>query len=420
MSLSGEGYLAVTTNTLQFGVEFTATISSGSWNIQGKLGGDALVRMPFFFDISIHGSVAVRYKSHTLAAVKLKGGLRGPRPLVLYGEVCIELLFFDVCFSDSWELSSSDLAEGGPRRQPRAGAGRRTGRGRNLTMADSADALVHVAVRDVGEGPVFGPLGTLLWAQQRVPLDFTVAMFEGNPLAAPQRVTISASVASGVLPDWFSPGQFLALSEAEALALPSFERHQSGLAVSMAETRSAPVAVEVDVEEIRIPSPPRRGGVVTFPGGVLDRLAGRDTPVTEPGGPPRFTVRDDLFSIGALAPGELLSAVEAHTRVTLAGAVDGTVAPVQHRGGPSGRAGGSVTLQLQFFGWWRPAVAGLVSSGQLADGRLQGSLTLTATATPPTPVTPLPARSPTGCRGRATSPASPPPPWCAPTRPAAP
>ena len=37
-----------------------------------------------------------------------------------------------------------------------------------------------------------------------------------------------------------------------------------------------------------------------------------------------------------------------------------------------------MTVTVQFFGWWRPSAAGLVTSPQLADGRLQASVTLTA------------------------------------------
>ena len=47
MELSASGYMAITTNTIQFGAEFTAAIKAGNWKIEGKIGGDALIRMPF-------------------------------------------------------------------------------------------------------------------------------------------------------------------------------------------------------------------------------------------------------------------------------------------------------------------------------------------------------------------------------------
>ena len=70
--------MAVTTNTLQFGAELTATIKAGNWKIEGKIGGDALIRLPFFFDVSMHGGVHVKYRGHNLFGVEFKGGLSGP------------------------------------------------------------------------------------------------------------------------------------------------------------------------------------------------------------------------------------------------------------------------------------------------------------------------------------------------------
>ena len=96
--------MAITSNTIQFGAEFTAAIKAGNWKIEGKIGGDALIRMPFYFDVTMKGGVHVKYRGRSLIGVKFKGGLSGPSPLVLRGEVCVSLLFFDACWSDSFKL----------------------------------------------------------------------------------------------------------------------------------------------------------------------------------------------------------------------------------------------------------------------------------------------------------------------------
>ena len=54
--------MAVTSNTIQFGAEFTAAIKAGNWKIEGKIGGDASIRLPFTFDVSVKGSVHVKYR----------------------------------------------------------------------------------------------------------------------------------------------------------------------------------------------------------------------------------------------------------------------------------------------------------------------------------------------------------------------
>ena len=120
--------MAMTSNTIQFGAEFKASIKAGNWKIEGTIGGDALIRMPFSFDVTIKGGVHVKYRGHNLIGVDFKGGLAGPSPLVLRGEVCVSLLLFDACWSDSF--TARRLGRRSParvHREPRAGARRRAG-----------------------------------------------------------------------------------------------------------------------------------------------------------------------------------------------------------------------------------------------------------------------------------------------------
>src|SRR5205823_5497562 len=94
-----------TGNTLQFGASVEAAINSGGWAIHGSIGFDALIqRVPYHFAFDIRASVSVSYRGHNLASLTLTGSLTGPGPVVLRAKVCIELLFFDVCFSHTFEL----------------------------------------------------------------------------------------------------------------------------------------------------------------------------------------------------------------------------------------------------------------------------------------------------------------------------
>ena len=87
-----------------------------------------------------------------------------------------------------------------------------------------------------------------------MPLGLGVQLFEDGKLDEPQRVEVHASVATTPFLDWFSPGSFLELSEAETMALPAFEQHQAGVVVSLAVApHSVDVQVTFDYEEIRLP-----------------------------------------------------------------------------------------------------------------------------------------------------------------------
>ena len=52
--------------------------------------------------------MTVAYRGQTLAGLTLTGSLTGPGPVVLQAKVCIELLFFDICFSGTFPLGPVD------------------------------------------------------------------------------------------------------------------------------------------------------------------------------------------------------------------------------------------------------------------------------------------------------------------------
>jgi Family of unknown function (DUF6603) len=331
VELSASAYMAITSNTIQFGAEFTASIKAGNWKITGSIGGDALIRLPFYFDITIKGRVGVSYRGHNLIAVKFKGGLAGPSPLVLRGEVCISLLLFDACWSDSFTLGDSGALPRPVISSLVPVLAAEMALAANLSVVDDDDGLVLLARQDESDRVVLSPLGVVTWTQSRVPLGLEIEQFEDGKLDDPQRVEVHASVPTTPFLDWFSPGSFLELSEAETMALPAFERHQAGVAVSLAAPpRSAGVPIDVKYEEIRLPStPPRHTDGLVIPVHVLERLQATSAPPAIRPGPPRFGVSDDRFGI-AIGPGPVqvadLSAVEAHLAGRAAGAASQHVA----------------------------------------------------------------------------------------------
>ena len=207
VELSASGYMAVTSNTIQFGASFTASIKSGNWKIEGSIGGDALIRQPFAFDVEIRGGVHVKYRGHNLIGVSFKGGLAGPDPLVLRGEVCISLLLFDACWRDSFELGGDDISGPVIASLVPVLADEMT-RGSNLTVSADDDKLVLLRRdEEPPPRPVLSPLGVVTWSQNRMPLGLEIDTFEDGKLAKAQRVEVHASVPTDAFLDWFSPGR---------------------------------------------------------------------------------------------------------------------------------------------------------------------------------------------------------------------
>jgi hypothetical protein len=298
VELSASGYMALTSNTIQFGAEFTASIKAGNWKIEGSIGGDALIRMPFYFDITIKGGVHVKYRGHNLIGVKFKGGLAGPSPLVLRGEVCISLLLFDACWSDSFTLGDSGaLPQAAIASLVPVLAGEMA-LAANLSVSDEDDKLVLLRQPEETGRVVLSPLGVATWSQRRVPLGLTIDTFEDGKLDAPQRLEVQAAVPTAPFLDWFSPGSFVELSEAEEMALPAFERHQAGLTVSLAvPPRSAATTIDVTYEEIRLPATRQIVDVLSVPLHVLEQMQATAAPTSIRPGPIRFGVTDDRFTV---------------------------------------------------------------------------------------------------------------------------
>lgn len=262
-----EGYFAVTTNTLQFGAAVQVIINLDPFTITGSLSFDTLIqRDPFHFTIDIHASVHVRWKGHNLGGLDLSGELSGPGPVVFHGKVSFEILFFSISFEETFTLGgllgpvvaaiADVLAElVGELADPA-----------NLHAFGAVDPFVTLAPAPSGGPPVISPVGQLVWAQQRAPLELLLQKLDGTPVSNPATIHAGGPHVAGADQDWFAPGAFVTLSDAEAVSTPSFERLPGGVRIGATGTDDGPARqITVTVEQIRIPAPPVLVGTVAFP-----------------------------------------------------------------------------------------------------------------------------------------------------------
>jgi hypothetical protein len=322
-----EGYFAVTTNTLQFGAAVQVIVNAGPIRAEGFLGFDALIRFqPFFFQFSFEASLRLSFHGATLAGVRVSGVLSGPGPVTFTGELCFDILFFEICWHGTFTLGSSTPPEVHPivSALPLLGAELRAPA--NLSAAAGDDPAVHLTPPHDVTLPVLQPLGQLVWTQKRAPLGLLLQRLEGAPLDQQETITASGTRVTGAARDWFAPGGFADLSDSDALNRRAFEQLQAGVQLGAAGEIPSPDAVPhtVKVDQYRIPDKPNTLDPVILPGWLHAAINRRDGVEGVAVGPPAVTVHDEQWTVWSPDGGTAVSGVsesQAHQLAKANGAV---------------------------------------------------------------------------------------------------
>ncbi len=100
LQLRCAAYLAVTSNTVQFGARVDLHAAGGGFSFDGMLGFDALIQLaPLAFQVDIGAALALRYRGRLLMGISFRGSLAGPTPWEVQGKATIKILFFKVSVS---------------------------------------------------------------------------------------------------------------------------------------------------------------------------------------------------------------------------------------------------------------------------------------------------------------------------------
>jgi hypothetical protein len=238
------GYFAITSNSVQTGAEASLLVAGGGFRVEAFVGFDALfVFEPVFrFEIDFRIGAAIKYKSISLAAVRLDGRLIGPGRWEVSGSATIELLFFDVGidFEVGWGDAPAPAL-------PRVAVGPQIKAALELPASWTAQlpaggaALVSLRGVDGGTDVLAHPLGEVAGIQKIVPLGIRIDRVGRSRPSDGDTFTITRIEIGGdeqpiVLRDeHFARGEFLDLSEEEKLSRPSFERFPAGVVASTAD-----------------------------------------------------------------------------------------------------------------------------------------------------------------------------------------
>jgi hypothetical protein len=299
--LNLDGYLAISSNTLQIGAHVDLFVGVDGFGIGGYLTFDTLIqRHPFHFDGDISGAVTLSVAGDDVMALKLSASLSGPAPWHAEGSVTFDVLWWSVTksFSATFGDVVTDLLDAVDVGKLLRDA---LGDARNFAASLAADvgALVSLATPTAAATTLVAHPGAGLSVHQTVvPLGLTIAQYGGAAPAGENLFNITAVSVAGVgqpapppVLDDFAPAQYLNLSDDERLASPSFERLAAGVelagefifgaALPASSAIVRPVAYETFLVDTRdgiprkqdAPAPPMPLGVLAAV--LLDGAAGR-------------------------------------------------------------------------------------------------------------------------------------------------
>jgi hypothetical protein len=269
-----EAYLAVTTNSAQFGARVELQVGYEGWGVQGHASFDTLFLFdPFRFEVDFTAVVSVRAAGIDLLGVSLAGRLCGPKPWRISGRATVKVLFarIRVPFPNvSWggEEAHRELP-GAP--DPVGELERELRRLENWsTTVPAGIPLVRLSARP-GAGPgVIHPWASVGFRQRRVPIRTPLTRMDGIPLGTPVTLGVSGDGSTKVTTfhdEAFIRQQFFDVDDRERLSGAGYTPYPGGFDIetpgpsSGASTLAVASGYQVGVREgghleILRPAPP--------------------------------------------------------------------------------------------------------------------------------------------------------------------
>jgi hypothetical protein len=264
-------YLAITSNTVQFGIN--AYLLGKVLNVEasGSFEFDVLFQFnPFYFVASVSCKAALIIDlgflgRHELFAIHIYGELSGPKPWHIVGRASFKILWFELSFNLEHEWG--DKAEIIPLVKVNV---------LNMLREEFSKALNWQGIPDPGsvqgvtigqiapEDLVLFPSTTLRVSQKVAPLGLNLEKIGEEAIEGATKFEItsieiggSPALTESFVKEQFAPANFLKLSDDEKIARPSFEMMQGGVSFKVSENgnktegNEVPVTIEYEVNYLK-------------------------------------------------------------------------------------------------------------------------------------------------------------------------
>jgi hypothetical protein len=240
--ISMQNYVAITSNTYQFGALSELYASEGPFNVHGWIGFDALFSLtPLYFIVDFSAGIDFREGDNVLAGVHLSATLSGPSPWHAEGSASISIWFVHASVSFSATIGGGSPASAPPAPDPAGLLRDSVAKIENWSALLPPGGTEAVTLRPAvaSAGVLLDPLGGAAFREKLLPLDKSITKFAENKLSVPVQYNLGQVSSGGVpltnlsiLQDQFALGQFEELSDQDKLSQPSFSWMDSGFSVS--------------------------------------------------------------------------------------------------------------------------------------------------------------------------------------------
>jgi len=225
-------YVAVTTNSVQFGAHAELEAGFDGFGIKGHFDFDALIVFdPFGFMVDFGAAVSVECADFDVCSISLSGHLSGTSPWRIRGHASFSVLWWDVDV-DIPELTWGDAepAPLPPARDPFEVLAREIGLPANWTATSrQVPHLARLAPGVADDHAAVHPMAEIAFVQSTVPIDLPLQRMDGVPLPAP--VTLTAlidNIRPGTSTAQFVPAEFLDIDATAALTGAGYATFAAG------------------------------------------------------------------------------------------------------------------------------------------------------------------------------------------------
>jgi uncharacterized protein DUF6603 len=265
--ISAQAYLAITSNTFQFGARCDLYAEYGPAEIHGWVEFDALfIISPLYFIIDLGCGVELSVFGASYG-VHLNATLTGPRPWHAYGRACVSLVLKDVCVPFDVTVGSDEPASVPPPPDIAGLLSAAISDPKNWSaVLPPAGVSVATIAPPAGDTNLvlLDPLGGARFRERIVPLNRQITKFAETKLANPVTFNLGAVTAGGpggapvsglnTEQDFFAVGQFQELNDDQKLSQESFTPMVAGFSIASnaaraGDTGSRLIAYETDYFE---------------------------------------------------------------------------------------------------------------------------------------------------------------------------